>query len=140
MSTDTPGMDQDGRTCTCHPFDNPPIPCPRKFALSACRIAALEHELAAAQAVIIQLRMGTCGLCNWKEREDCSGARHSMSIELAAVKAECDALRVDAERYRWLRNADGGPPYVHAGDDDWSLILDGDELDAAIDAATREAE
>ena len=28
------------RTCTCHPDDNPPRPCPQKFALSECRAAA----------------------------------------------------------------------------------------------------
>ena len=26
--------------CTCHPDDNPPRPCPQKFALSECRKAA----------------------------------------------------------------------------------------------------
>lgn len=25
------------RPCTCHPDDNPPVPCPQKFALSECR-------------------------------------------------------------------------------------------------------
>jgi hypothetical protein len=28
------------RSCTCHPDDNPPIPSPRKCALSGCRAAA----------------------------------------------------------------------------------------------------
>lgn len=32
----------DTRTCTCHPDDNPPSPCPRRFALSECRAAELE--------------------------------------------------------------------------------------------------
>jgi hypothetical protein len=27
------------RSCTCHPEDNPPIPCPRKYALAECRAA-----------------------------------------------------------------------------------------------------
>lgn len=31
----------DPRTCTCHPSDCPPVPCPRKYALTECRIAAL---------------------------------------------------------------------------------------------------
>jgi hypothetical protein len=31
----------DTRTCTCHPDDKPPVPCPRKFATTACRVAAL---------------------------------------------------------------------------------------------------
>lgn len=38
----------DPRTCTCHPDDNPPDPCPRKFALTDCRIAEL---LAATEAI-----------------------------------------------------------------------------------------
>lgn len=28
------------RPCTCHPDDNPPVPCPGKYALSECRAAA----------------------------------------------------------------------------------------------------
>lgn len=28
------------KPCTCHPDDNPPVPCPQKFALSECRAAA----------------------------------------------------------------------------------------------------
>lgn len=31
---------KDTRTCSCHPDDNPPVPCPRKFALTDCRQAA----------------------------------------------------------------------------------------------------
>ena len=33
-----------GRPCTCHPDDNPPVPCPKKYALSECRKAALGGE------------------------------------------------------------------------------------------------
>lgn len=28
------------RPCTCHPDDNPPRPCPQRYALSECRAAA----------------------------------------------------------------------------------------------------
>lgn len=31
-----------GRHCTCHPDDNPPRPCPKKYALNECRRAAGE--------------------------------------------------------------------------------------------------
>ena len=31
----------DNRPCTCHPDDNPPRPCPQKYALSECIRAAL---------------------------------------------------------------------------------------------------
>ena len=30
----------DSRTCTCHPDDNPPVPCAHKYALADCRAAA----------------------------------------------------------------------------------------------------
>lgn len=37
------------RKCTCHPDDNPPVPCPGKHAYSECvsaaRISALEAAL-----------------------------------------------------------------------------------------------
>lgn len=32
------------RSCTCHPADTPPTPCPQKFALFDCRLASLERE------------------------------------------------------------------------------------------------
>ncbi len=32
--------DRAQRDCTCHPDDDPPVPCPRKYALSDCREAA----------------------------------------------------------------------------------------------------
>jgi hypothetical protein len=41
MSLDVASKATDTRTCTCHPDDNPPVPCPRKFALSHCQVAAL---------------------------------------------------------------------------------------------------
>ena len=31
------------RPCTCHPDDNPPVPCPRKYALEECRLAAQSY-------------------------------------------------------------------------------------------------
>jgi hypothetical protein len=53
------------------------------------------------------------------------------------AEAERDALRQDAERYRWLREKllyqKSGPHYG------WTLdeLIPGDERDAAIDAAIR---
>lgn len=32
----------EGRTCTCHPDDNPPVPCAKKYALSECKQAQAE--------------------------------------------------------------------------------------------------
>lgn len=31
------------RSCTCHPDDSPPVPCPKKYALREC-VAALTAE------------------------------------------------------------------------------------------------
>jgi hypothetical protein len=33
-------FDVSEKPCTCHPDDNPPRPCPRKYALTECRRAA----------------------------------------------------------------------------------------------------
>jgi hypothetical protein len=33
------------RPCTCHPDDNPPVPCPQKYALTECRMAAMEGQI-----------------------------------------------------------------------------------------------
>ena len=38
------------RLCTCHPDDNPPRPCPQKYALTDCRIAALSAALTQSRA------------------------------------------------------------------------------------------
>ncbi len=32
--------DQPERRCTCHPDDNPPVPCQKQYALSDCRNVA----------------------------------------------------------------------------------------------------
>jgi len=31
------------RPCTCHPDDNPPVPCARQYALRECRLAVLDE-------------------------------------------------------------------------------------------------
>ena len=36
-----PTVETDERKCTCHPDDNPPLPCTRNFALNECRAAEL---------------------------------------------------------------------------------------------------
>lgn len=41
----------DNRTCTCHPDDNPPRPCPRKYALHECRDAELTRLRAELERV-----------------------------------------------------------------------------------------
>ena len=47
-------MSDTPRTCTCHPDDNPPVPCPGKRAYHECMQAAL----AAAQRRVRELEAG----------------------------------------------------------------------------------
>lgn len=37
--SDKETYDMTDRPCTCHPDDNPPVPCPQKYALSECKTA-----------------------------------------------------------------------------------------------------
>ncbi len=42
------------RPCTCHPDDNPPVPCAQKYALNECRAASepTETEIEARDALL----------------------------------------------------------------------------------------
>ena len=61
--------------------------------------------------------------------------------QIATLKAECVALRVDAERYRWLRQNRRGPnshaPFITVFDEKTGLygLFTGASADAAIYAA-----
>lgn len=44
MSDQAAEAKQDNRTCSCHPDDDRPIPCPRKFAIHHCWRAAVYDE------------------------------------------------------------------------------------------------
>lgn len=34
----------DAKPCTCHPDDNPPVPCAKQYALSECRSVADKEQ------------------------------------------------------------------------------------------------
>lgn len=60
--------------------------------------------------------------------------------EVARLRAEVEAYRKDADRYRWLRNdamtgTRHDPAVLKDGPTDCCEFMFGDELDAAIDAA-----
>lgn len=75
------------------------------------------------------------------ESEPVVALAKKMADEIARLRAEAEALRVDAERYRWLRHADmDGVCVVDVNvwlDFDIADCeqIDGEKLDAAIDAA-----
>lgn len=45
LLSDKETYDMSDRPCTCHPDDNPPVPCPQKFALSECKAATQGWKL-----------------------------------------------------------------------------------------------
>ena len=57
------------KPCTCHPDDNPPVPCPHKYALNECRAAAApspKAPAASAQKEVITNETPKCpegGFC-----------------------------------------------------------------------------
>jgi hypothetical protein len=59
--------------------------------------------------------------------------------ELDAVRRALEAAQMDAERYRWLRGPGEAHPYCMVCCYDCLPNRGGVELDAAIDAAIREA-
>lgn len=43
----------DTRKCTCHPDDNPPYPCAKKYALTDCKIEEMASALERAEHELI---------------------------------------------------------------------------------------
>lgn len=56
------------RPCTCHPDDNPPVPCAQKYALSECK-ASVADRLNPIDEIATLLRTLT-----WREMMDLSEA------------------------------------------------------------------
>lgn len=76
-----------------------------------------------------------------KENEALVGAAQSIRDEWRKDQIEVEALRKNSDRYQWLRGRDletihrGG---VFAGHTPRNVVLNGDDLDQAIDQAIRE--
>jgi len=62
------------------------------------------------------------------EMEEAAGVIKYLRDRIEQLEAENAALRDDAERYRWLRDDNAFFP-------EEQMIMGGDDLDAAIDAA-----
>jgi hypothetical protein len=91
-------------------------------------------------------------LADWLDADACDLLQQSLNQnteldqKLAEIEAENEALRADAERYRYLRNRNPqeilpviGPAagvWIDCDDEDGELtLLTGEDADAAIDAA-----
>lgn len=73
----------------------------------------------------------------WRGECDCLSAQLiNANRERDQIKAENDALRKDAERYRWLRDQCGVVEYkAIAGSVGRGMLPSGEKLQAAVDAA-----
>jgi len=76
------------RACTCHPDDNPPKPCPQKFALSECRAVAQQDD--ETQAVLIEGVEYTVPM---------PVAAEMLRLHLEAKPAQQDAVDAELEPY-----------------------------------------
>lgn len=72
------GTAEDKRTCTCHPDDNPPFPCPRRYAYNECIKAALAEEVRQYTAMKY---MGDCkcGKCQLVPRQLLERIYHTLN-------------------------------------------------------------
>lgn len=103
-----------------------------------CRLLTIESELrtllqderAARERAEAELKENEAVINVWRGRTQ-------------RAEAERDALRTDAERYRWLRYGDNDEPCLHFSNNcsagtDTVWLLRNEQLDAAIDAARKE--
>ena len=112
----------------------------RDDAGKAIRKRAMEGCPLARELLILR------GMCSCQGDEKSVDDAEDRYLELAALQAECEKLRKDAERYRRLRIGDiddiavvrglGAMDYgMSAVAYTYSEEIDGDDLDAAIDEA-----
>ena len=109
----------DPRPCTCHPDDNPPRPCPKRFAISECRAAAalwnkFTYAPSASEAP------GETPRTEYETREAIAWAEAQGQHRIAAVirqlerelaeqhRAACDAT---GEAIHWKNVTQGKSPF-----------------------------
>ena len=76
-------MSNGPKPCTCHPDDKPPQPCQHKYALTDCRIAALEAQVAALTGALRVYAdgcdAGDTTPCGYEGNMCCSTARAALA-------------------------------------------------------------
>src|SRR5690606_6253835 len=103
----------------------------RDDAGKAIRKRAMEGCPPARELLILR------GMCSCQGDETSVDDAEDRYLELAALQAECEKLRKDAERYRWLRDPCSGAERVifYCRGDYGRGLKSGSWLDAAIDEA-----
>lgn len=135
----TPGTGE----CSCRKFADNPLKCDNRHTQPEATKPAQDLS-AAILALPLPNTTLTAEVAGYKV--PVYGAQHMRDFAMAALASPADALvagdRVDAERYRFLRAVDPDaedPAVMLHVQNDWGnwgyLHLEGEELDAAIDAA-----
>ena len=115
---ESPPTQDSPRPCTCHPEDNPPVPCPRKFAISECRAAAALGGVSNAELDALEAELKA-------ERESRNADAiyaDSQRHEIERLRAELATARNDAleeaalQCEKWQANKDR--PY----DGEWKTL------------------
>jgi hypothetical protein len=123
------GDAEETRACTCHPDDNPPRPCPRKFALNECRAA---HAGDAVAGLVGKWRAEAK---DWREAAEIVPARNRSNWLSAA-----DAKEADADELAAALQSSGREGMVNAPPAaDASMVSERVERAAAEQAYTMQA-
>jgi hypothetical protein len=76
---------QEARTCTCHPDDNPPVPCAQKFAYSEC-VAAQSARMPDREAIAeIASFLEGCSTATFYDRIKNDFANHAKTLRALAL-------------------------------------------------------
>jgi outer membrane murein-binding lipoprotein Lpp len=97
---------------------------------AGCTKAGCVNERLRAEITRLQESLDTCG-----------GTVTMLKDQVRTLRAEIEALRKDAERYRWLRDkamGDEGNPFICVLTDGYTGQLDGESADDAINDAMGE--
>lgn len=106
----------DSRICTCHPDDNPPKPCQRKYALSECREAALAED--AMQRLTDEQQMIERGTKAWADVPDATAWVDEMRGNIPAPTGQ-ESRQVEPVAY--VKGYSKGRCIIEAVDPDWLL-------------------
>jgi hypothetical protein len=100
------------------------------------RAHAAEQRLAEARRELNEQRLVDQHRALWLA---CKEARDAALDRISSLESECEGLRADAERYRWLRREDRTPRPIVCSDYEHGAFkcYTPEELDAVIDAQLR---
>lgn len=121
--------DVERRPCTCHPDDNPPVPCPRMYALQDCRrAAALAAEIESLRARMADMQGERDAAELSRDAAHARLAERERLLDEASPRQECDGC---GREFRWHQM------FVEEGDR-WECAECWDRCEKAERAAMRD--